>query len=119
MTDSRDGGQDDAGPGPSTPDTDAVYEAMEPLEPYTTGEIASLVDGSKAAVRGLLEALVGDRTVRKKEPERGQTIWIREPPSNECPDCGRSFTVRFGHPIFQNVQYCPACGTQVRARSRR
>lgn len=58
-----------------------IYEAMDPLEPYTTGELASRLDASKGRVWSLLNKLVGKDKVRKKEPEPNQMIWIRESPA--------------------------------------
>jgi hypothetical protein len=107
MTNPRDDASD-------TTDTETVYESMEPLEPYTTGELASLLDAPRRLVRTLLDALAGDEKIRKKEPEPDRTIWVREPPKHECPQCGRQFEVKYFHPIFQAVQYCPKCGTQLR-----
>ncbi|RMB23843.1 FeoC-like transcriptional regulator [Haloplanus aerogenes] len=98
-------------------DADAVYEAMDPLEPYTTGELAARFAASRAAIRRLLDSLAGDERIRKKEPEPDRTIWIREPPTHECPSCDERFEVKHFHPTFQAVQYCPACGTRLRRRA--
>jgi hypothetical protein len=98
-------------------DSEQVYEAMEPLEPYTTGELASLLDTTRQAIRKVLDALAGERKIRKKEPEPERVIWVREPPKHECPKCGGEFEVRYFHPVFQNVQFCPKCGTQLRKQS--
>ena len=109
-------GSSDAGnsdPDVSAPDVERVYETMEPLEPYTTGELASILDAPRQAVRKLLELLAGDRKVRKKEPESDRIIWIRHPPKHECPECGEAFEIGSSHPVFRNVQFCPTCGTQL------
>lgn len=111
MTDSRDPNADD-----SEPDPEMVYDAMDPLEPYTTGELASVLDTPRQLVRVLLDALAGDEKIRKKEPEPERVIWIREPPKHECLTCGGEFEVRYFHPVFQSVQYCPKCGTQLRRK---
>lgn len=108
MTDPRDTQTDE-----SEPDPEQVYETMEPLEPYTTGELASILDVPRQVVRNLLDALAGEERIRKKEPEPERVIWIREPPKHECPKCGRAFEVKYFHPIFQAVQFCPKCGTQL------
>mgnify|MGYP000212267376 FL=1 len=92
---------------------------MAPLEPYTTGELATRLDAPKRLVRELLNRLAGEEKVRKKEPEPQRVIWIREPPKHECPGCGGGFEVKYVHPVFQAVQFCPKCGTQLRSRSRR
>lgn len=99
----------DADPTPSD-----VYEAMEPLEPYTAGELAAALDAPRRRVRALLDRLAGDDRIRKKEPEPERAIWIREPPKHECPKCGGEFEVRYFHPVFQSVQFCPECGTRLR-----
>ncbi|WP_201289554.1 FeoC-like transcriptional regulator [Halobaculum saliterrae] len=104
----------DSDPGESEPDAEQVYETMDPLEPYTTGELASILDASKRVVRGLLDALAGEQRVRKKKPESERVIWIREPPKHRCGKCGGEFEVKYVHPIFQAVQFCPKCGTQLR-----
>lgn len=105
MTDSPDG-----------VDADAVYGAMTPLEPYTTGELAGRLDASRKTIGRLLDALAGDGRIRKKSPEPERSIWIREPPTHECPSCGERFEVKHFHPAFQAVQYCPTCGTRLRRR---
>lgn len=94
-----------------TPDT--VYEEMDVLEPYTTGELASYFDAPKQRVRDLLERLSDSGKIRKKEPEPKQTIWIREAPVHNCSDCGYRYEVKFLHPVFSAVQFCPRCGNQL------
>lgn len=106
-------GPRDSDPNGSEPDPKQVYETMEPLEPYTTGELASILDIPRQVVRNLLDALASEEKIRKKEPEPERVIWIREPPKHECPKCGREFEVKYFHPIFQAVQFCPKCGTQL------
>jgi ribosomal protein S27AE len=106
-------GRDESSEGPDI-DADRVYDAMDPLEPYTTGELASVLDVPKRLVRRLLDALAVEEKIRKKEPEPDRTIWIRAPPKNECPQCGRGFEIKYSHPIFQAARYCPKCGTQIR-----
>lgn len=98
--------------------SEAVYEAMEPLEPYTTGELASALDVPRRLARRLLDRLADEETIRKKEPEPERVIWIREPPKHVCPNCGGEFEVRYFHPVFQAVQFCPKCGTRLRRRDR-
>jgi transcription initiation factor IIE alpha subunit len=108
-------GEDD---GDGTLSAEAVYEAMDPLEPYTTSEIASVLGVPKRIVRGLLNRLAEEETIRRKEPEPKRLIWIREPPKHECPNCGGEFEVKYFHPVFQAVQFCPKCGTRLRRRDR-
>lgn len=92
-----------------------LYEAMEPLEPYTTGELASLLDVPRQFARKLLEALTGDEQIRRKEPDTGSdsTIWIRPPPIHECPNCGRQFEINYLHTVLSAVRFCPRCGTRI------
>lgn len=94
-------------------DADQVYDSMDPLEPYTTGELASLLDAPKQFVRKLLDTLAGDEKIRKKQPEPDRTIWVRKAPKHGCPQCGREFEVTYAHPVFQAVQYCPKCGAKL------
>lgn len=56
---------------------DDVYEAMKPLEPYTTGELAEMVDAPRRTVFNYLEQLAEEHTIRKKKPEPRRAIWIR------------------------------------------
>jgi hypothetical protein len=123
MTDDHDPRRDDAsdenGSGPDEPlSAERVSEAMEPLEPYTTGELASALDVPKRLVRRLLDRLADAGTIRRKEPEPKRVIWIREPPKHECPTCGGEFEVKHFHPVFQAVQFCPRCGTRLRRGER-
>ena len=98
--------------------TKAVSEAMEPLELYTTGELASVLGVPRRLARRLLDRLADAGTIRRKEPEPERVIWIREPPKHECPNCGGEFEVKHFHPVFQAVQFCPRCGTRLRKRGR-
>jgi predicted Zn-ribbon and HTH transcriptional regulator len=102
-------------PDDSSLSTDDVYEVMEPLEPYTTGELAKRLRASKGLVWSLLNKLVGEDKVRKKEPEPNLRIWIRESPAYECPDCGYEFQIKVLHPVLTSVRRCPRCGTQIRS----
>jgi predicted RNA-binding Zn-ribbon protein involved in translation (DUF1610 family) len=90
-----------------------VYEEMKPFEPYTTGELASKLGLPKRLLRKFLNPLTDDEKVRKKETESSPVIWIREPPTNSCPNCGREFQIRFLHPVFSSAHVCPRCGTQL------
>lgn len=108
---SRDEGEDsETGPPPGT-----VAEAMEPLEPYTTREVASIVDIPKRIARKLLNALYDEGTVEKKPPheEDGRTIWVRTAPHFTCEECGHEFMVRIVHLVLASVRYCPRCGARV------
>lgn len=54
-----------------------VLEAMEPLEPYTTGELADQLDIPRRTVYKYLETLHESNQIRKKKPEPRRAIWIR------------------------------------------
>lgn len=102
---------DDESPAVSS---EAVYETMEPLEPYTTGELATALDAPKDLVRRLLDALSGEGKVRKKEAEPKRPIWIRTPPAHTCKNCGWRFEITFLHPAMSQARYCPRCGTRLK-----
>lgn len=57
--------------------TEDVFEAMEPLEPYTTGELAKMVEVPRRTVFNYLEELAEQDRIRKKKPEPRRAIWIR------------------------------------------
>lgn len=94
-------------------DPDEIHDEMKVLEPYTTGELASYFDASKQRIRNLLEKLSQRGKIRKKVPEPNQIIWIKDAPVHDCPNCGYEYEVKFIHPIFSTVQFCPQCGTQL------
>lgn len=54
-----------------------VFNAMEPLEPYTTGELANMLGAPRRTVFNYLEALAEQERIRKKKPEPKRAIWIR------------------------------------------
>lgn len=58
-------------------DAEDVFEAMEPLEPYTTREIAEKLDVPRRTVYKYLEELHETNRIRKKKPEPRRAIWIR------------------------------------------
>lgn len=62
--------QHDIGPGD-------VFDAMEPLEPYTTREIADIVGAPRRTVFNYLNELADDELIRKKKPEPRRAIWVR------------------------------------------
>ena len=86
---------------------------MAPLEPYTTTELAGLLDLPARLVRRLLERLVDDGAVRRKRPDPDTVLWIREPPSRRCQRCGRAFEVKYLHAVLSSVHYCPRCGSRL------
>jgi transcription initiation factor IIE alpha subunit len=92
---------------------DEVYEEMDVLEPYTTGELASIFDAPKWRIRELLERLTDENKIRKKAPEPDQAIWIHDGPIYECPDCEYRYEVKFLHPMLSAVQFCPRCGGRL------
>lgn len=54
-----------------------VFDAMEPLEPYTTGELADIVDAPQRTVFNYLDDLAEQGRIRKKKPNPRSAIWIR------------------------------------------
>lgn len=54
-----------------------VFNAMEPLEPYTTGELANMLGAPRRTVYNYLEELAEQGRIRKKKPEPKRAIWIR------------------------------------------
>lgn len=106
MTDSR--------PDERSPSSDELYEKLEPFEPYTTDELAAELQTEENTIRKLLNKLTRERKIRKKTPKESRTIWIREPPKNSCPSCEYEFEIKFLHPVFSSVQYCPRCGAHLK-----
>lgn len=104
--DGRSGDRSDTSP-------EDIYETMDPLEPYTTGELADILGIPRRVVRRLLDALNQEDKIRKKEPEPDRIIWIREAPVHECPECGHEFEIKFLHPVLAPVGFCPRCGTRL------
>jgi len=102
----------DNGSGEGDPDPEDVYGAMDPLEPYTTGEVARLLDIPRTLARELLTALGEAGKIRVKRPDE-RPIWIREPPAHTCRSCGREFEVKYLHAVLSSVQFCPRCGTEL------
>ncbi len=95
------------------PSAEELLENLELFEPYTTDELAETLDTDRGVIRNLLDRLVGEKKVRNKKPPSSPTIWIREPPLNQCQHCEYEFEVKFLHPVFSSVQYCPRCGKRV------
>ena len=54
-----------------------ILDAMEPLEPYTTGELAEQLEIPRRTAYKYLESLYESDKVRKKKPEPRRVIWIR------------------------------------------
>jgi DNA-binding MarR family transcriptional regulator len=61
----------------ATRSPDDVLTVMEPLEPYTTGELADNLGWPRRTVYELLTTLEERDEVRKKKPEPRRAIWIR------------------------------------------
>jgi transcription initiation factor IIE alpha subunit len=113
VTNERTSPTDDRVTDDTDPSATDVFDEMEPFEPYTTGELASVLDIPKRLAGKLLTMLTADGQIRRKELEPDQAIWIREPPKHACPECNREFEIKYFHPVFQAVQFCPRCGTQL------
>jgi rubredoxin len=92
---------------------DALLAEMDVLEPYTTDEVAAMVDGPTSRIRALLDRLASAGRVRKKAPAEGGLLWIKAPPSLECPACGQAAEIRFLHPVLASARYCPRCGAEL------
>lgn len=69
--------RDDGGRWVGEADPDEVFGRMQPLEPYTTGELADLLDIPRRTAYKYLEELANDGRIRKKKPEPRRAIWIR------------------------------------------
>lgn len=69
--------RNDAGQYVATRRPEDVFNAMEPLEPYTTGELAESLGWPRRSVYKALTELAEDGTIRKKKPEPRRAIWIR------------------------------------------
>ena len=69
--------RNDSGQYVTTRSPDDVLTIMEPLEPYTTGELADNLGWPRRTVYELLATLEERGDVRKKKPEPRRAIWIR------------------------------------------
>ena len=58
-----------------------IYQLMDPLEPYTSGEIADKAEIPRRTAYEFLNELSDAGKVRKKKPEPRRVIWIR--PDND------------------------------------
>lgn len=54
-----------------------VLKAMEHLEPYTTGELAEMLDIPRRTAYNYLQTLYEDDRISKKKQEERRVIWIR------------------------------------------
>lgn len=57
--------------------TEDVFQAMDELEPYTTGELAEQLDAPRRTIFNYLEQLHENGRVQKKKPEPRRAIWMR------------------------------------------
>lgn len=113
---------EESGESGQSPETDgelddtAIIEEMEPLQPYTTSELATKLDAPRSRVKRLLTSLFKQGTVEGKQSAttKKPIVWVRTPPINRCPSCNREFRVGFSHPVLGAVQFCPKCGTQIK-----
>ena len=55
-----------------------VFEAMDPLEPYTTRELADMLGIPRRTMFNYLNDLTENSRIRKKKTEPRRAIWIRE-----------------------------------------
>lgn len=69
--------RNEAGQFVQTRSSEDVLAAMEPLEPYTTGELARELEWPRRTVYDILSELAAQGAVRKKKPEERRAIWIR------------------------------------------
>ena len=60
-----------------------VLSAMDPIEPYTSGELADMMDWPRRTVYEALQTLSEDGKIRKKKPEPRRAIWIKTEESEE------------------------------------
>ena len=75
MSDDRD--RDEGGKFVNSRDPSDVFEAMDPLEPYTSGELADVMGWPRRTVYEALQTLSEDGLIRKKKPEPRRAIWIK------------------------------------------
>lgn len=98
--------------GESEPTKSTVYEEMEPLEPYTTSELAERIGAARDVVRRLLDALYEGDQVEKKATGSG-VIWVRDAPRYSCPNCEYEYQIRIVHPLQSALRFCPRCGSRL------
>ena len=68
--------RDSSGQFASTREPADILNVMEPLEPYTTGELADALDWPQRTVYHVLDRLADDGTLRKKKPDSRRAIWM-------------------------------------------
>jgi hypothetical protein len=79
MTEDRDSEKprNNAGQFVKTRSPDDVYDAMNPAEPYTTGELTDVLGWPQRSVYQALDDLANAGEIRKKKTGPRQAIWIR------------------------------------------
>jgi DNA-binding MarR family transcriptional regulator len=77
--------RDDDGQFACSRDPGELLNAMDPLEPYATGELADLLDWPRRTTYKILDDLADAGEIRKKKPERSRVIWIRPADGAEVP----------------------------------
>lgn len=68
--------RNEAGQYVRTRSPEAVLDVMEAFEPYTTGELAEMLEWPRRSAYQVLEALAEDGEIRKKKPEERRVIWM-------------------------------------------
>jgi DNA-binding MarR family transcriptional regulator len=68
--------RDSAGRYTSTRDPADVLNVMDPLEPYTTGELADALGWPNRTVYEALDDLAEDGEIRKKKTDPRRVIWM-------------------------------------------
>ena len=68
--------RDDGGRYVSTRDTAEVLNALDPFEPYTTGELVEITGWPRRTVFQALNELAEEGTIRKKKPNPTNAIWM-------------------------------------------
>ena len=69
--------RNDSGQYVTTRSPDDALAVMEPLESYTTGELADNLGRPRRTIYELLATFEERGDVRKKKPEPRRAIWIR------------------------------------------
>lgn len=75
---SADKSRDSSGRYAETRDPADVLNQMEPLEPYTTGELVDATEWPRRSVFHALDNLADRGLIRKKKPNPTSAIWIRK-----------------------------------------
>lgn len=68
--------RDESGRFTADRDPEEVLAAMEPLEPYTIGELVDATGWPRRTVYQVLDDLAEDGEIRKKKPNQTSAIWM-------------------------------------------